>query len=100
MIPTRSQQHIVGFQCLNHSTPRKLNIKMPIYEYMNSHYKDETVWRPYYLYDGNPYTREYGLYIETEPIKKTNAIHVMCNMILGTLFCHQVIYSHYVYLKN
>ena len=37
------------------------------YHYMNSHSKDKTVSRPSYLYYGNPYTRNAGLYIETSP---------------------------------
>ena len=31
-----------------------LDIKMSSYQYRNSHYKDNTVFRPSYLYNGNP----------------------------------------------
>ena len=30
-------------------------IKMPVYQYRNSHYKDKNVLRPSYRYNGNPY---------------------------------------------
>ena len=41
------------------------NIKLPFYQYGNSHYKDKTASWPSYLYIEKPYTRKYGLYIET-----------------------------------
>ena len=42
-----------------------LNIKVLSYQHRNSHFKDELVSRPSYLYDGNPYTWKDVLYIET-----------------------------------
>ena len=43
----------------------RLNIKMPPYQHGNFLYKDKTVTRPSYLYDGNPYTRKDAFCIET-----------------------------------
>ena len=33
-------------------------IKTPSFQYRNSHYKDDTVWRPSHFYNGNPYKRK------------------------------------------
>ena len=43
-----------------------LTIKMSPYQYRNLYYKDKTVSRPSYLYNGNPHTWKDGLYIEKE----------------------------------
>ena len=57
-----SLQHLDGTYTWNpsfqlHSQYRccwgRLNIKMSSYQYMDSHYKDNTVSRPYCLYNGN-----------------------------------------------
>ena len=45
----------------------RLNMNMPSYHYRNSHYKDNTVSRPSYLYNGNPHTKKDRPYIETGP---------------------------------
>ena len=45
----------------------RLNIKISSYRYMNSHNKDNTVPRLSYLYNGNPHTLKYCLYISTGP---------------------------------
>ena len=42
-----------------------LNIKMSSFEYMDSHYKDKGVLWLSYLYNGNPHTWKYGLYVDT-----------------------------------
>ena len=44
-----------------------LNIKMLANQYRNSHYKDKIVSWLSYLYDGNPHSWKYHLYIETGP---------------------------------
>ena len=44
-----------------------LNIMMLFFQYRNSHYKGKTVWWLSYLYNGNPYSRKDGLYIEMGP---------------------------------
>ena len=41
------------------------NIGMPAYKYRNPHYKDKMVSQPFYLCNGNSYTRKYGLYMES-----------------------------------
>ena len=38
---------------------------MPSYQHRNFHYKDEMVSSPSYLYNKNPYSWKFGLYIET-----------------------------------
>ena len=43
------------------------NIKMPSYQYRNSHYKDNVVLWPSYLFNGNGYTGKDGLFIERGP---------------------------------
>ena len=43
-----------------------LNIKM-FYQYMDSHYEDETVSWPSYLHNGNLHSWKDGLYFETWP---------------------------------
>ena len=45
----------------------RLSIKITSYQYMDSHFKDKTVSRPSYLYNGNLHTWKDGLYIETGP---------------------------------
>ena len=45
----------------------RLNIKIPSYQYSNSHYKDKAVPRPSYLYTWNTHTWKDGLYIEMGP---------------------------------
>ena len=43
---------------------------MSSYKCRDSHYKDKTVWRLwplFHFYNGNPFTRKDGLYIETGP---------------------------------
>ena len=60
-------------QCVNSdhasgSAPgARLNIKMSSYQYRYSHYKDKTVSRPSYHYNGNTYIWKDSLYIETGP---------------------------------
>ena len=44
-----------------------LNINKPSYFYSNSHYKDEMVSCPSYLYNGSPHSWKDGLSIETGP---------------------------------
>ena len=44
-----------------------LNIKMSSFQYRNFHYKDKTVIRLSYLYNGNPHTWKDSLYIEMGP---------------------------------
>ena len=41
-----------------------VNLQMLSYRYRSSHYKDKTVSRPSYLYDGNLHTWKDQLYIE------------------------------------
>ena len=41
----------------------RLNIMVPSYQYKNSHYKDETVTRPFYLWNANPHTCKDRIYI-------------------------------------
>ena len=48
----------------------RLNIKMLCLSVYDSHYKDKTVSRPSYLYNGNPYIWEDILYIERDPVSK------------------------------
>ena len=50
---------------LENNSVDSLNTKMPSYQYRNSHYKNKTVWRPSYLYNGNIHTWKSCLYIET-----------------------------------
>ena len=45
----------------------RLNTKMSSYQYRNSRYKDNTISRPSYLYNGNLHTWKDSLYIETGP---------------------------------
>ena len=45
----------------------RLNMKIPPSLFRDYHYKDKTVSRPSYLYNGNHYTWNEGLYIETGP---------------------------------
>ena len=49
------------------TTGGRLNIKMPSYQYRDSHDKDKTVSRPSYLYHKNHHTWKDDLYIEAEP---------------------------------
>ena len=42
-------------------------LTMLSYQYRDYHYKDKTVWRPSYLYNGNPHTWIDGLYTDTGP---------------------------------
>ena len=42
----------------------RLNIDMPSYQYRDYHYKDKTVMRPSYLYNGNLHTWKDGLNFE------------------------------------
>ena len=46
-------------------TWRSNQYKMLSYQYMNSHYKDNTVMRPSHHHNGNLHTWKDGLYIET-----------------------------------
>ena len=41
---------------LFHTSQGYFNIEMPSYQHGNSHYKDNTVIRQFYLYNGNSYT--------------------------------------------
>ena len=45
----------------------RLKKSIPSYQYSESHYKDKTFLRPFYLYNGKPYTWKDRLYIETRP---------------------------------
>ena len=58
-LPCISMQILMTRRCKNPG-PR-INIKMT-YQYRNSHYKDKTVVRPSYLYNGNPYPERPSLY--------------------------------------
>ena len=44
-----------------------INIKMPSYQYMKSHYGDKTILRPSYLHNGFPILVRRHLYIESGP---------------------------------
>ena len=50
----------------------RLNIKTPFCQYIDPHYKDETVVRPSYLDNRNPHTWKDSLYIETGPGLRLN----------------------------
>ena len=63
----------------------RLNIKMPSYQYRDSHYKDKTVSRPSYLYNRNILTWKDGLHIEAGP--KSRIIN--CGMMIDKCTeCH------------
>ena len=49
-----------------------LNTKMPSYQYRDSHYKDKTVSRPSYLYDGNPLHGKTVLTLKRRPDELIN----------------------------
>ena len=53
------------------------NIIISFFKYRNSHWKNNTVSRPSYLNNGNPYTRKNGLYIKTG-----------ARLSLDTLYCN------------
>ena len=44
------------------------SMKMPSYQYRNSHYGDKTILRLSYLHNGISYSRKTAFYIESEPI--------------------------------
>ena len=45
----------------------RLNMNIPSYQYRDSHYKDNRVLGPYYLYDGTPHTWKDRLYTVAGP---------------------------------
>ena len=78
---------------------RHVNIKMPSPQYRNSHYKDKTVVRPSYLYNGNLCTRKAGLYIETgpqQPVEPGTAEQPRQQYVVTAHCSHGAIYSHCV----
>ena len=62
------------------------NIKMPSYEYKNSHYKNKTVSRPSHLYNRDPYNGKRAFYIEL-----SQCLHIL---LLVVQACHQVHYKN------
>ena len=82
------------------------------YQYRDTHYKDKTVSRPSYLYNGNPHTWKDRLYIETglrwqdiwlmnrdagfhNAIKRSNHTRFCINVLLEVIQLH-ILYGAWV----
>ena len=66
----------------------RLNIKMLSYKYRDSLYKDKTVWRPSYLYNGNTNAwQRPSLYWDGAQVSiSTRVLHLMYRMIVSKVY--------------
>ena len=69
---------------------------MPSYQHRRSHCKDKIISRPFHLYNGNPYTWNHGLYIETSIFTMIHGVSVRPDLF-GLLVRNICAYDNMVY---